>query len=116
MMSERDNGGRFKKGVSGNPGGRPKANADVIAAARAHTTKAIETLASLMVNADTDATKVSAARALLERGWGAPVQSIETKTSLADELEAVKKRDAAFEATRGSVVALFPPPDDDDDK
>ena len=40
----------FKKGQSGNPGGRPKVVAEVKELARAHTDKAIETLVSIMTN------------------------------------------------------------------
>ena len=38
----------FKKGQSGNPGGRPKVIAEVKELARAHTGEAIETLVSIM--------------------------------------------------------------------
>ena len=40
----------FKKGQSGNPGGRPKAVAEVKELARARTSDAIETLVSIMSN------------------------------------------------------------------
>ena len=40
----------FKKGQSGNPGGRPKVIAEVKELARAHTGDAIETLVSIMSN------------------------------------------------------------------
>ena len=40
----------FKKGQSGNPGGRPKVIAEVKELARAHTGEAIGTLVSIMTN------------------------------------------------------------------
>jgi hypothetical protein len=61
----------WPKGVSGNPGGRPKAVADLRAAARMHTADAIGVLVEVM--GDTNASpsaRITAARELLDRGWG----------------------------------------------
>jgi hypothetical protein len=67
----------FKKGRSGNPGGRPKVVAEVKELARAHTGEAIETLVSIMTNPKSaPAARVSAANALLDRGYGKPPQHI----------------------------------------
>ena len=67
----------FKKGQSGNPGGRPKVVAEVKELARAHTGEAIETLVSIMTNPKSaPAARVSAANALLDRGFGKPAQHI----------------------------------------
>ena len=67
----------FKKGQSGNPGGRPKVIAEVKELARAHTGEAIETLVSIMTNPKfAPAARVSAANALLDRGYGKPPQHI----------------------------------------
>jgi hypothetical protein len=71
---------QWKPGQSGNPGGRPKAIIEVAAAAREHTTEAIETLASIMRNTDATASaRVSAAAILLERAWGKPAQTMTLK-------------------------------------
>ena len=67
----------FKKGQSGNPGGRPKVVAQVKELAREHTGEAIETLVSIMTNPKyAPAARVSAANALLDRGYGKPPQHI----------------------------------------
>ena len=67
----------FKKGQSGNPGGRPKVVAEVKELARAHTADAIQTLVSIMTNPKAaPAARVSAANALLDRGYGKPPQHI----------------------------------------
>jgi hypothetical protein len=59
----------FRKGQSGNPGGRPKEVAEVKAHARAQTTIAINTLVSIAKSKNaTDAARVSACTALLDRG------------------------------------------------
>ena len=68
-----DNLKPFKKGKSGNPGGRPKEVAEVKALARAYTTTAIETLVKIAESDKaTDEARVSACVALLDRGWGKP--------------------------------------------
>lgn len=68
---------RFKPGQSGNPGGRPKG---VAALAREHTPEAIKALvAALKCKKE----RVSAAIALLDRGWGKPVQSHDLRHNFA---------------------------------
>lgn len=68
----------FKKGESGNPGGRPKVAAEVRELARQHTADAIQTLVSIMTNPKSaPAARVSAATVLLDRGYGKPPQAVE---------------------------------------
>ena len=72
--------GQFQPGQSGNPGGKPKAIIEVTAAARQRTLEAIETLTTIMRDKKaTSSARVSAAIALLERGWGKAPQSISIK-------------------------------------
>jgi hypothetical protein len=64
----------FKPGESGNPSGRPK-DASLRRLARERTAEAIETLVKIMLNEKAaSAARVSAATALLDRGWGKPIQ------------------------------------------
>ncbi len=77
----------FRAGQSGNPTGRPKRPAtiearrlfrDVADAARELTVDAINTLADIMKNPNAPAAaRISAAQALLDRGYGKPAQAIE---------------------------------------
>ena len=92
----------FKKGQSGNPGGRPKVIAEVKELARAHTGEAIQTLVSIMSNAKAaPAARVSAANALLDRGYGKPLQHItgESGTSYVVRVPEVAKSVEEWEAS-----------------
>lgn len=67
----------FEKGKSGNPGGRPKAIATVQELARKHTEANITVLAEIRDNpAASEASRVAAAQALLDRAWGKPQQTV----------------------------------------
>ncbi|KWV43861.1 hypothetical protein AS026_19525 [Rhizobium altiplani] len=67
----------FKKGQSGNPAGRTPVHPDVKEAFKALTFTARDTLFDVMVNGKNDASRVAAAVAALNRGWGAPTQAVE---------------------------------------
>ena len=70
----------FQKGQSGNSGGRPKEIAEVKELARQHMPAAIDALVSIMSNTKaSDAARVSAATALLDRGYGKPQQHIDAE-------------------------------------
>jgi hypothetical protein len=68
----------FKPGQSGNPSGRPKADKTVKALAREHTAAAINRLAEIVNDKSaSQSAQVQAATALLDRGWGKPLQQLE---------------------------------------
>lgn len=70
----------FVKGQSGNPGGKAKVLPDgrtLTDLARDHTERAVTALVDVLDSADaSDAAKVSAATAILDRGWGRPKQDL----------------------------------------
>ena len=60
---------RWRSGTSGKPGGRSKAIRDVIGLARQHTPKIIRVLTAVMQTSKSDAARVAAAQAILDRAW-----------------------------------------------
>ena len=100
------NGRPFPKGVSGNPGGRPKVLGDVQELARQQSPLAIETLAEIMSNEKTPpAARVAAANVLLDRGYGKPTQPIsktlakvDPSTMSDEELAAIARNGAETNA------------------
>lgn len=70
--------GGYSKGKSGNPRGRPKVVKEVRDLAKSHTAEAVEVLVEIMNSTGArESARVSAANAILDRGWGRPAQELE---------------------------------------
>lgn len=79
----------WKPGQSRNPGGRPKVVAEIRDLAREHGQKAIERLVELL-DSKNESVAVRAAEALLDRGYGRPVQGMELKSNEGPSAQTVK--------------------------
>lgn len=66
----------WKPGQSGNPGGRPKEEKEVLALARERSKEAIERLV-LIMQGPNDKLAMMAAQAILDRAFGKPRQQME---------------------------------------
>jgi Family of unknown function (DUF5681) len=107
--------GGFKKGQSGNPGGRSRALAHVMQEARRHTAEALRTLLKLMRTAESESVRLSAAEAILSRGWGKPIQAFQVdgrfltkKLSELNESELLEleQRMALLEPEQGNLLTF----------
>jgi len=89
---------KFRKGQSGNPGGRPKVLGEVQELARQHAPTVIVELARLALRAKSETARIAAIRELLDRGYGRPRQAMEVSVPadnplqlLLDEIDALSR-------------------------
>src|SRR5712671_4958555 len=78
---------KFCKGISGNPGGRPKVLGEVQELARLHAPSAITELARLALRARSETARIAAIRELLDRGYGRSRQAMEISAPAGDPLQ-----------------------------
>lgn len=76
MAENRPTSGRFKKGQSGNPGGRPKLEGEIRDLAQKHGPAALNRLVELMSSVN-ERVAVIAAQAVLDRAYGKPAQALQ---------------------------------------
>lgn len=70
----------FAKGVTGNPGGRPKRSGqelDLIAACKEKTPQALSVIVGIMEHGETEKNRLAAAQSIIERGYGKATQVID---------------------------------------
>ncbi len=76
MTDNRARTGRFQKGRSGNPHGRPKAEGEIRDLGQTHGRADLERLVELM-KSENERVAVIAAQAVLDRAYGKPPQSLQ---------------------------------------
>jgi len=103
----------FKPGQSGNPGGRAKKTTEefeLIAACKKKAPEALEVIAGLMHTSGQDSVRLSAALAIVERGFGKSVDRKEIRTGALDaipqdDLELLNDALAEIGRSGGKVIA-----------
>ena len=102
-MANKTGKGGFKKGQSGNPGGRPKVVGEVRELAQEQTGEAIVTLTTIMKDTEAPpAARVAAANAILDRGHGKAPQHLNV-TGEHDIAKLLASIDLGLETSSGKV-------------
>ncbi len=96
VKPRRGPGKPFEKGVSGNPGGRPKVVSRVRELARSHTEAAINVLAENLTDVDPRVRNIAAGM-LLDRAWGKATTPIEVDLPVEEDAEPVSTLQLARE-------------------
>ena len=78
---------KFRKGQSGNPGGRPKVLGEVQELARQYAPKAIVELARLALKAKNETARIAAIRELLDRAYGRARLTMEVSAPAGDVIQ-----------------------------
>jgi hypothetical protein len=108
---------KWVKGVSGNPGGRPKLELSVRELAQQYSTEALETLVHVM-RTGKPGDRITAANAVLDRAYGRPTQSVEMsgdRSTLVDLLVSLNNSHAVSDPATGSPSITDAADTDDSD-
>ncbi len=81
----------FVKGKSGNPGGRPKLDREVVALARERTPDAMKKLFWLMEHGENHTVQLAAVKEILNRGYGTAPLKVELSAEITEIMIAVDK-------------------------
>ena len=101
----------FKKGRSGNPGGRPKRTEDevnLIEACKQKTPEALAVIESLMHEGSNERVQLAAAAFIIERGWGKATKRVEVEPVHIKISRKMDPHEAYLKMLNGGVLEALP--------
>ena len=99
--------GKWLPGKSPNPGGRPKVVTDIRDLARQHSETAVAALVEIAEHGKNESARVSAATALLDRGFGRPTQPLSGDDEMPPIGVSVADREAEKERRQAEARAMI---------
>ena len=108
----RDSSGRFMKGASGNPGGRPTLPSELKELARSLSMEGLQYVAAMLRRETTsDRDMLAAVRLLMEYGYGRPAAELDRERLEIDRgrLDLERKRVEKDTAEAGAIEVIISP-------
>jgi hypothetical protein len=111
ISKKQPRGRPFPKGVSGNPGGRPKRTEEevqLVEACKQKTPEALEVILNIMQYGLNDKVRLDAAKFIIERGWGKAMARIEHEPAPIEISRSIDPEEAYLLMLDGGVLEELP--------
>lgn len=111
ISKKQPRGRPFPKGISGNPGGRPKRTDEevqLVEACKQKTPEALEVILNIMQYGLNDKVRLDAAKFIIERGWGKALARVEHTPIPIEIGRDIDPQEAYMQMLEGGVLESLP--------